>query len=53
MGRLRADEERITGMEKMTGAEKRARIDKIDEARQALSERFEAAMRKIREGGKT
>jgi hypothetical protein len=53
MGRLRADEERITGMEKMTGAEKRARIDKIDEARQALSERFEAAMRKIRDGGKT
>ena len=53
MGRLRADEERITGMEKMTGAEKRARIDKIDEARQALSERFETAMRKIRDGGKT
>ncbi len=53
MGRLRSDEERITGMEKMTAAEKRARIDKIDEARQALSEKFEAAMRKIRNDDRT
>jgi hypothetical protein len=53
MGRLRSDEERITGMERMTGAEKRARIDKIDEARQSLSEKFEAAMKRIRDGGKT
>lgn len=53
MGRLRSDEERITGMEKMSAAEKRARIDKIDEARQALSERFETAMKKIRDGGRT
>ena len=53
MGRLRSDEERITGMERMTGAEKRARIDKIDEARQALSEKFEVAMKRIRDGGKT
>jgi hypothetical protein len=47
MGRLRADEERITSMERMTGAEKRARIDKIDEARQTLSERYEAALKRI------
>ena len=53
MGRLRADEERITGMEKMTGAEKRARIDRIDEARQSVSERFEAAMKRIAASGKT
>jgi hypothetical protein len=53
MGRLRADEERITGTDKMTAAEKRARIDKIDEARQALSEKFEVAMKRIRDGGKT
>jgi len=53
MGRLRSDEERITGMEKMTGAEKRARIDRIDEARQALSEKFEAAMKRIEASGKT
>jgi hypothetical protein len=53
MGRLRSDEERITGMEKMTAAEKRARIDRLDEARQVLSERFEAAMKRIAASGKT
>lgn len=53
MGRLRADEERITGMEKMTGAEKRARIDKLNEARQAISERYEAALKRAQASGKT
>jgi hypothetical protein len=53
MGRLRADEERITGMEKMTGEEKRVRIDRINEARQAISSRFEAAMKRIEASGKT
>ena len=53
MGRLRADEERITGMEKMTAAEKRARIDRLDEARQAISERYEAALKRAQASGKT
>ena len=53
MGRLRSDEERITGLEKMTAAEKRVRIDRLDEARQALSEKFEAAMKRIEASGKT
>jgi len=53
MGRLRSDEERITGLEKMTAAEKRVRIDRLDEARQALSERFEAAMKRVEASGKT
>ncbi len=53
MGRLRSDEERITGLEKMTAAEKRVRIDKLDEARQALSEKFEAAMKRIEASGRT
>jgi hypothetical protein len=53
MGRLRSDEERITGLEKMTAAEKRVRIDRLDEARQALSEKFEAAMKRVEASGKT
>jgi hypothetical protein len=53
MGRLRSDEERITGLAGMSAAEKRVRIDKLDEARQALSEKFEAAMKRIEASGKT
>jgi hypothetical protein len=53
MGRLRADEERITGMEKMSGEEKRVRIDRINQARQDISAKFEAAMKRIEASGKT
>ena len=53
MGRLRSDEERITGMEKMSAAEKRARIDKLDAARQAIAERYEAALKRVEANGKT
>jgi hypothetical protein len=53
MGRLRSDEERITGMEKMSGEEKRKRIDRINDARQAISEKFEAAIKRIEASGKT
>ena len=53
MGRLRSDEERITGMAGLSGEEKRKRIDRINEARQALSEKFEAAMKRIEASGKT
>jgi DNA-binding TFAR19-related protein (PDSD5 family) len=37
----------------MTGAEKRARLDKIDAARQDVADKFEKAMKRIRDGGKT
>ena len=53
MGRLRADEERITGMEKMSAAEKRARIDKLDAARQDISSKFENAIKRAEASGKT
>ena len=53
MGRLRADEERITGMEGLSGEEKRKRIDRINDARQAISEKFEAALKRIEASGKT
>jgi hypothetical protein len=53
MGKLRADADRINSMENMTGAEKRARLDKIDAARQDVADKFEKAMKRIREGGKT
>ena len=53
MGRLRADEERITGMEKMSAAEKRARIDRIDAARQDISAKFENAIKRAEASGKT
>ena len=53
MGKLRADADRISSMENMTGAEKRARLDKIDAARQDVADKFEKAMKRIRDGGKT
>jgi hypothetical protein len=37
----------------MSSAEKRARLDKIDEARQDVADKFEKAMKRIRDGGKT
>ena len=53
MGRLRSDEERITGLANMSAAEKRARIDKLDAARQAIAERYEAALKRVEVSGKT
>jgi hypothetical protein len=53
MGRLRTDEERITGMEKMSAAEKRVRIDRLDAARQDISAKFEAAIKRAEAFGKT
>lgn len=53
MGRLRSDEERITGLANMSAAEKRARIDKLDAARQAIAERYEAALKRVEANGKT
>jgi len=53
MGKLRADAERINSLERMGAAEKRARLNKIDEARQDVADKFERAMKKIRDGGKT
>jgi hypothetical protein len=53
MGRLRTDEERITGMEKMSAAEKRARIDRLDAARQDISAKFESAIKRAESAGRT
>jgi hypothetical protein len=53
MGRLRADEERITGMEKMSAEEKRVRIDRINAARQDISAKFENAIKRAEASGKT
>ena len=53
MGKLRADADRINSSERMSAAEKRARLDKIDAARQDVADKFERAMKKIRDGGKT
>ena len=53
MGRLRTDEERITGMENMSAAEKRVRIDRLNAARQDISAKFEAAIKRAEASGKT
>ena len=53
MGRLRTDEERITGMEKMSAEEKRVRIDRINAARQDISAKFENAIKRAEASGKT
>lgn len=53
MGRLRTDEERIRGMENMSAAEKRVRIDRLDAARQDISAKFEAAIKRAEAAGKT
>jgi hypothetical protein len=53
MGKLRADADRINNSERMSAAEKRARLNKIDEARQDVADKFENAMKRIRDGGKT
>ena len=53
MGKLRADADRINSMENMTGAEKRARLDRIDAARQDVADKFEKAIKRIRDGGRT
>jgi hypothetical protein len=47
MGRLRADEERITAMPKMSAEEKRARIDKLDAARQDVTDKYTAALKRV------
>jgi hypothetical protein len=53
MGKLRADEERITNMPNMSAAEKRARIDKLDAVRQDLASKYEKALKKAEAGGRT
>jgi hypothetical protein len=53
MGKLRSDADRINNMQNLTGAEKRARLDKIDAARQDVADKFEKVMKRIRDGGKT
>jgi len=53
MGRLRTDEERIRGMENMSAAEKRVRIDRLDAARQDISAKFENAIKRAEASGKT
>lgn len=50
MGRLRDDESRITNMPSMSAKEKRARIDKLDEARQDIAQKYEAALKRIEQG---
>jgi hypothetical protein len=47
MGRLRADQDRITAMPKMSGEEKRARINKLDEARQDVTNRYTEALKRV------
>jgi hypothetical protein len=53
MGKLRTDQERITNMPNMTAAEKRARIDKLDAVRQELATKYQTAIKRAEEGGKT
>jgi hypothetical protein len=53
MGKLRTDQEHITNMEKLTAAEKRARIDKLDAVRQELADKYEKAIKKAEAGGRT
>jgi hypothetical protein len=53
MGKLRTDQERITNMPNMTAAEKRARIDKLDAVRQELATKYQTAVKRAEEGGKT
>jgi hypothetical protein len=48
MGRLRADADRVTNnMPTLSAQEKRARLDKIEEARQVLSDRYRAAFKRV------
>jgi hypothetical protein len=47
MGRLRADQDRITALPNMSGEEKRARIDKLDAARQDVTNRYTAALKRV------
>lgn len=47
MGRLRADQDRITAMPKMSAEEKRARIDKLDAARQDVTDKYTAALKRV------
>tara|TARA_R110000822_G_scaffold2507_3_gene11962 strand:+ start:3946 stop:11205 length:7260 start_codon:yes stop_codon:yes gene_type:complete len=48
MGRLRRDSDRVTNnMPQLDAQEKRARLDKIEEARQSLSDRYRAALNRI------
>jgi hypothetical protein len=48
MGRLRADSDRVTNnMPTLSAQEKRARLDKIEEARQMLSDRYRAAFKRV------
>lgn len=53
MGKLRSDAERINSMENLSGAEKRARLDRIDAARQDVADKFEKAMKRLRDGDRT
>ena len=47
MGRLRTDAERVGANTNMSAQEKRARLDKIEEARQSIADRYRAALRRI------
>ena len=47
MGRLRRDADRVSAMPTLSAQEKRARLDKIEEARQSLSDRYRAALARI------
>jgi hypothetical protein len=47
MGRLRADQDRITALPNMSGEEKRARIDKLDAARQDVTNKYTAALKRV------
>jgi dTDP-4-amino-4,6-dideoxygalactose transaminase len=47
MGRLRTDAERVGANTNMSAQEKRARLDKIEEARQSIADRYRAALKRI------
>jgi len=47
MGRLRADADRTASMPNLSAQEKRARLDKIEEARQNISQRYRTALNRI------
>jgi hypothetical protein len=47
MGKLRTQEELITNRANLTAAEKRTRIDGLDEARQTISKQYMQAIKKI------
>lgn len=52
MGRLRLDSERISAMPTLNAQEKRARLDKIEEARQHLADVYGAAIKRVEAASK-